>query len=204
MFYSGMLYRSTDSNYSYNVGYVPGTKIQRFALKQFFQDRAAPPPFGAVVLGCQDTSNYQRIVWLSLGIPAAGVYLEPAVTSANFRTHPVCPMGSPPAQDANYRWYELEFHQVATDEGSNVTDSALAHYYNLSGQPYRDIPVGWFFSDFWQTATQILRWYPGFPPFYSYYLGLAFRYANSNWPYGEPVGWSVYAVNLIGYIELES
>lgn len=141
-------------------------------LKAIFNEWNA----GRTVYGnCLDISCFNMVALCSIGMDFStrqltGTLLSPPDPDAgNFRTNPICPIGSDPTVDMTYKPWAWFWHQIcvltgAPDPPSNdagIWDPTAAQKEDLSGNGYRNPPAHhpnhqWPQKDYWQKPhTQI-------------------------------------------------
>jgi len=141
-------------------------------LKAIFDEWDA----GRTVYGnCLDISCFTMVALCSVGMDFStrqltGTLLSPPDPDAgNFRTNPLCPIGSDPTVDVTYSPWAWLWHQVCVLTGSpdppsnaaGIWDPTAAQKEDLNGNGYRNPPAHhpnhlWWQKDYWQKPhTQV-------------------------------------------------
>ena len=149
-----------------------GTNPPTLKLKAIFDEWNA----GRTVYGnCLDISCFTMVALCSVGMDFStrqltGTLLSrPDPDAGNFRTNPLCPIGSDPTVDVTYSPWAWLWHQVcvltgAPDPPSNdagIWDPTAAQKEDLNGNGYRNPPAHhsnhlWPQKDYWQKPhTQV-------------------------------------------------
>lgn len=106
-------------------------------------------------MNCRDVSSVLGLMSFALGVDGDLTVVNAALGSG-FATNPVCPMGSNALlwtnAPATFQQYGLEYHQVFVS-ADGVYDASLAHWKDLAGSSYRNPPMGFGLSGYWQTVS---------------------------------------------------
>ncbi len=159
--------REYDSSHPYYVNIKPlGQSVEAwFNLNRWYHHPNPTHPSSRLV-DCQDVAAINSLLHYSQGLFVTPLRMETDVIPwSPITTNQVCPIGKDPMNIVNYQAYTFQFHNVIK-YGNSVSDAALAFRYDLLAYDFRDVPVNWDESGYWQTsffATLGLVSLPAFP-----------------------------------------
>ena len=162
----------------------PGPPGFGYTVKTSWTDLATSPPTlklkaildewnaGRTVYGnCLDISCFTMVALCSVGMDFSVRQLTGTIepSTVHFLTNLICPIGSDPAEDDNYRSWAWLWHQICVRTGApmppsndaGVWDPTGAQKEDLNGNGYRNPPAhhpshSWPQKDYWQKPhTQV-------------------------------------------------